>query len=221
MLNKITNGEVAKFKLLLLLSLIFSIGIGGCTGNFSVGNSNSETTDRVEDNRMTNVNSTENSVGNAETANSNSNVESSNTDSAEKPDENVENPFASDGELPSEAQMQAITMETLLDFNDAVLKGDFTDFHGKISSVWKKTATPEVFNQGFSEFIEKKIDISSIKGKTAMYDPQPTVTKKSGYKVLSAKGNYDTSPLPTRFETEYIPEDGDWKLISIRVDTRK
>lgn len=125
------------------------------------------------------------------------------------------------GDLPSERDMEELTQTTLLDFNDAIQTGDFTDFHSKISKVWKKTSTPETFNQGFKEFIDKKIDISSIKGKNAMYDPQPTVTKKSGYKVLSAKGRYDTSPLPTRFETEYIAEDGDWKLISIRVDTRK
>ena len=125
------------------------------------------------------------------------------------------------GDVPSEREMDDLTKTTLLDFNDAVLSGDFTDFHSKISNVWKKTSTPETFNQGFKEFIDKKIDISTIKGKTAEYDPQPTVARKSGYKVLSAKGKYETSPLPTRFETEYIKEGSDWKLISIRVDTRK
>lgn len=125
------------------------------------------------------------------------------------------------GEVPSEREMEKLVKATLLDFNDAVQKGDFTDFHSKISKVWKRTASPEKFNQGFSEFIQKKIDISNIKGKTAEFDPQPTVKRKSGYKVLEAKGKYDTSPLPTRFEMEYINEDDEWKLISIRVDTRK
>lgn len=128
---------------------------------------------------------------------------------------------SSRGDVPSEREMERLTKRTLLDFNDAVQKGDFTDFHSKISNVWKKTSTPEKFNQGFREFIQKDIDISTIEGKIAQYDPQPTVKRKSGYKVLDAKGKYETSPLPVRFETEYIQEDGDWKLISIRVDTRK
>ena len=209
------NAEGAKFSLLVGILALFSLGTG-CTGSFNIGNANSETTNKVEDNRM----SDNKSAVNAEKT-SNSKTETSNTDSAEKPDENVEKPFASDGELPNEAQLQAMTTEILLKFNDAVQKGDFTDFHGNISSVWKKTSTPETFNQGFKEFIDKKIDISTIKGKTAEYDPQPTVVKKSGYKVLSAKGNYDTSPLPTRFDIEYIQEGSEWKLISIRVDTRK
>lgn len=125
------------------------------------------------------------------------------------------------GDVPSEREMERLVKRTLLDFNDAVQKGDFTDFHSKISNVWKKTSTPEKFNQGFSEFIQKDIDISNIEGKIASFDPQPTVKRKSGYKVLEAKGKYDTSPLPVRFENEYIQEGGDWKLISIRVDTRK
>jgi hypothetical protein len=128
---------------------------------------------------------------------------------------------SSRGDVPSEREMERLVKRTLLDFNDAVQKGDFTDFHSKISKVWKKTASPEKFNQGFSEFIQKKIDISNIEGKVASFDPQPNVKRKSGYKVLEAKGKYDTSPLPVRFENEYIQEDGDWKLISIRVDTRK
>lgn len=128
---------------------------------------------------------------------------------------------SSRGDVPSEREMEKLVKRTLLDFNDAVQKGDFTDFHSKISNVWKKTASPEKFNQGFSEFIQKDIDISNIEGKVASFDPKPSVKRKSGYKVLEAKGRYETSPLPVRFENEYIEEDGDWKLISIRVDTRK
>ena len=125
------------------------------------------------------------------------------------------------GDVPSERETEQLIKRTLLDFNNAVQKGDFTDFHSKISNVWKKTSSPEKFNQGFSEFISKKIDISTIEGKVATFDPQPNVKRKSGYKVLEVKGKYDTSPLPVRFENEYIEEGGDWKLISIRVDTRK
>lgn len=218
--NKITNGEVAKFSLLLLVTLIFLIGTA-CSGSFSTGNSNTVTTNKVDDNRKTNVSSTENSVGNVETSNSNSNSEISNVNSAEKTDEKVEKADASTGEVPSEAQLQAMTKETLLDFNDAVKKGDFTDFQSKISALWKKSASPEKFNQGFKEFIDKKIDMSNIKDENATFDPAPAITKKGGYDVLTVNGKYDTSPLPVRFFTEYVNEEGNWKLISIKVDTRK
>lgn len=156
--------------------------------------------------------------------NEETNRNAANTETEKTPETTDRDSALSDeprGDVPSEREMERLVKGTLLDFNEAVQQGDFTDFHSKISKVWKRTASPEKFNQGFNEFIEKKIDISGIKSKTAEFDPQPTVARKSGYKVLTAKGRYDTSPLPTRFELEYINEAGDWKLISIRVDTRK
>lgn len=156
-------------------------------------------------------------------ANTSSNSSTSNTTTTTTPDKTPESTLSDTprGDVPSERDMEELIQETLLDFNSAVQKGDFTDFHSKISSVWKATASPQKFNEGFSEFIDKKVDISNIEGKEATFDPQPTVTKKGKYKVLQANGRYDTYPLPVRFENEYIQEGGTWKLISIRVDTRK
>lgn len=155
--------------------------------------------------------------------NTSSNSSTSNTTTTTTPDKTPESTLSDSprGDVPSEREMEELTQETLGDFNDAVQQGDFTDFHDKVSSVWKSTSSPEKFNEGFKQFIEKKVDISKIKGKEATFDPQPTVSTKGKYKVLSASGKYDTSPLPVRFETEYIKEGGTWKLISIRVDTRK
>lgn len=156
-------------------------------------------------------------------SNSTSNSSTSNTSTTSSPDKTPESTLSDSprGDVPSERDMEELIQETLGDFNDAIQKGDFTDFHDTISSVWKSTSTPQKFNEGFSEFIDKKVDISGIKGKEAKFDPQPTVTKKGKYKVLTANGKYDTYPLPVRFENEYILEGGKWKLISIRVDTRK
>lgn len=151
--------------------------------------------------------------------NSNSTVSNTTSTPAKTPESTLSD--TPRGDVPSERDMEDLTQETLLDFNDAVQKGDFTDFHDKISSVWKSTSSPEKFNEGFKQFIDQKVDISKIEGKTATFDPQPTVTTKGKYKVLAASGKYDTSPLPVRFETEYIKEGGTWKLISIRIDTRK
>lgn len=152
----------------------------------------------------------------------NSNTTVSNTSSTpEKTPETSTLSTTKRGEVPSERDMEDLVKTTLIDFNDAIQKGDFSDFHDTISTTWKKTSTPETFNQGFSEFIEKKVDISGVKDINATFDPTPTVEKKRGYKVLTAKGKYDTYPLPTRFENEYLEEGGKWKLISIRVDTRK
>lgn len=224
-LNKITNVEGARLSLLLILVALSSIGFG-CNGSFSTGNSNNETTNKVEDNRTTNANP----VGDLDLLNSNSNVEVSNTNSnveISNSNSNVETANTSTEEpeeivpVPGEAELQAMIKATLTDFNAAVQKKDFTDFHGKVSDLWKKTVTVEAFNNGFKQFMDKKIDISNIKDETATFDPAPSIVKKNNLNVLLVKGRYNTSPLPVRFDNEYIKEGDVWKLISIRVDTRK
>ena len=128
---------------------------------------------------------------------------------------------AKKGEIPSDEELQEIVKESLLDFNDAVKEGDFTDFHGKISKTWQKQTTPEAFNTAFSEFITRKLDISDIGSMEADFSPAASIDKSQGVKVLLVNGKYDTSPNPTRFDMKYIADGSIWKLLAIRVDTRK
>ncbi|MEZ5306871.1 MAG: hypothetical protein R2684_06975 [Pyrinomonadaceae bacterium] len=143
-------------------------------------------------------------------------------DTDKKKDSDEDYPFdADEDEVPSDAQLQGLVRHTLNDFNDAVKDGDFTDFHSKVANVWKRSSKPSDFNKGFSEFIDKKINIDRIEGETAEFSPDPRIGKKSGKKVLFVKGKYDTNPLPVNFELEYLVDGGEWKLIFIGVDTRK
>ena len=71
------------------------------------------------------------------------------------------------------------------------------------------------------EFIDKRINIGNIRSRDANFNPQPYIDNKYNRKVLFLKGNYSTSPRPVNFELEYIFEDGDWKLVFIRVDTKR
>lgn len=127
---------------------------------------------------------------------------------------------SSSGEVPSDSDLQSLTKTTLLDFNDAIQKGDFDDFHAKISETWQKEISPERFNQAFKSFIENNVDISEIESMEADFSPKPRITKSRGDDLLKLDGSYDTSPEPTKFELEYIPEDGEWKLTRIRIRTK-
>jgi hypothetical protein len=125
---------------------------------------------------------------------------------------------ASKYELPSDEELQEIVKKTLLDFNKAVEKGDFEDFHTTISKSWQKQTTPETFNSSFSQFISQKINVGSISSKDATFSPDPAIDKSRGVKELNVEGKYDTSPL-VKFELKYIPEGKEWKLFGISVDT--
>jgi hypothetical protein len=135
------------------------------------------------------------------------------------PTKSVEKSDASKGKLPSDDELQSIVKTTLLDFNDAVQKGDFTDFYDKICKPWKKQTSVEKLETSFRNFIDKKVNIGTISSQKAEFSPSPVVERELGYQTLKLQGKYPTKPNYTKFELNYIPEGKDWKLSKIQVDT--
>ena len=124
------------------------------------------------------------------------------------------------GDVPANSELQSLVKQTVLDFNDAIQSGDFSDFHETLSSPFKKQASAEKLEGVFHEFVENKLDFSSVQDLTATFSPPPDIEKDSGYKVLHLKGSYPTKPRKTNFDLKYIKEEGDWKLSSIEINTK-
>jgi hypothetical protein len=142
---------------------------------------------------------------------------SKSSDKRESPSYDAAN--ASKWEIPSDEEMRDMTRTALMDFNDAVKQGDFTDFHSKISKTWQKQTTPATFNISFAAFIDKKVDLSDVDSGEAKFSPEPSVERESGVKKLIAKGCYDITPRPLNFKLQWIPEGKEYKLFGIEVDT--
>lgn len=122
-------------------------------------------------------------------------------------------------EVPGDEEMKEMTRTALMDFDSAVKQGDFTDFHSKLSKTWQRQTTPEQFNTTFSEFINKKVDISNVEDADPKYSASPSVMTDKGARKLIATGCYDISPRPAGFTLKWIPEGKEWKLFGIEVDT--
>ncbi len=126
---------------------------------------------------------------------------------------------ASKAEMPSEDELQYLTKTTLLDFNDAVQKGDFTDFYSRMSQNGQKLVSPEKLKQQFGIFIEKGVDISGIRSEKAEFSPAPGISPGKIMKLLVLQGRYNISPAPTTFELKFVPEGNEWKLYGIDIQT--
>jgi hypothetical protein len=126
---------------------------------------------------------------------------------------------ASKGEMPAVDELQWMAKETLLDFDSAVQKADFTDFYSHISKEWQKQTTPESMKTTFQGFIDKSISIKDISSLDAEFSPSPSIGREVGFKTLMVEGKYSTSPNLTKFELNYIANGKDWKLSKIVVDT--
>jgi hypothetical protein len=115
---------------------------------------------------------------------------------------------------PTDAELEGMTSEALLEFNRAVRAKDFAPFYGKLSDVWKKQTTPERLRQAFRVFIDKDIDVGGISHAKPRFS-RADVNDKG---LLVIEGEYPTRPSRVRFEMTYARESG-WKLagLSVRV----
>lgn len=133
-------------------------------------------------------------------------------------------PVKAGSSVPSDEDLESLVQTSLQDFADAVENEDFSDFRGTVSKPFRDQFTADKFKDAFQAFINGKETfvpiIRSTGSMTPSYAPEPNVASQSGYKVLNVNGAYSTTPLPTKFELQYIGEGGQWKLIKIRIELR-
>ena len=203
LLNAIFFGSSNKISGLAALIIVGAIALGcTCNKKFDFGNlSNSGSSSPTPP------------PFNSDDSNSSSNITVKSTPySGKKAD-------ASKLEIPADGELQQMVKKTLLDFNDAVARDDFTDFYANLARPWKRQITPDKLRATFSEFVTHKADIGTIRSLDCEFSPAPAVATVVGFKTLKVFGKYRTSPMITKFELNYIPEGKEWKLSKIDLDT--
>jgi hypothetical protein len=116
--------------------------------------------------------------------------------------------------VPSERAMEALVKTSLLSFNDANVTGNYSVFHAKLSGPFRQQFSTERLKETFKDFSEKHIDFDVIAAYQAVYSPAPSIDSDG---KLLVKGYFPTEPVRVNFELDFIPSDGDWKLIRIHV----
>ena len=124
--------------------------------------------------------------------------------------------FAATPKVPSETELKSMTLDTLLTFNKGVQAKDFTGFYKEIAKLWQEQTSPEKLQALFQDFIDKGLDISPIKKLEPVFN-KPAEINSDG--VLVINGYYPTTPKRVVFRLQYLQEEGDWKLVGIKLDT--
>ena len=127
-------------------------------------------------------------------------------------------PAAAQNRVPGERPLEALVKVTLLSFNDANVTGNYTVFHAKLSKPFRQQFQPEKLAEIFKDFVDRQIDFDIIAAYKPVYDPPPAVDKDG---KLLVKGWFPTEPARVVYDLEFIPSDGEWKLISINVKTER
>ena len=118
--------------------------------------------------------------------------------------------------VPAPLPLEALVKVTMLTFNDANVTGNYTVFHAKASKPFRQQFSPEKLQETFKDFSRNDIDFDIIAAYNPVYDPPPRVDKDGR---LLVRGYFPTEPTRVVFDLEFIPSDGEWKLISINVKT--
>jgi hypothetical protein len=116
--------------------------------------------------------------------------------------------------IPSERMLETLVKTSLLSFNDANMTGTYTVFHAKLSKPFREQFPPERLKETFKEFSDKRIDIDVVAAYGPSYAAPPAI---DGEGKLVVKGFFPTEPARVNFELDFIPSDGEWKLIRIHV----
>ncbi|MDB5488921.1 MAG: hypothetical protein JWQ58_2636 [Reyranella sp.] len=116
--------------------------------------------------------------------------------------------------VPSDRVLETLVKTSLLTLNDANVTGNYSVLHAKLSKPFRQQFSPEKLKETFREFNKNNADFDIIAAMTPTYDPRPVV---DGDGKLVVKGSFPTEPSRVRFELEFIPSDGEWKLIRIHV----
>jgi hypothetical protein len=196
-IGNLINGKDNRLNGLIALAVVLSIALGcNCGKTFNLDNTTSSS-NTTSDNPFA------------------TNTTSSNTSTAPAGETK---PNASKGAMPTDSEIQYLVRETMLGFNDALQKADFTDFYNGISKQWKKQTTADSMKSSFQSFIDGQANFGEIRSMTADVEDKKT-RKQSGFNVLDVKGKYVTSPIPTTFDLSYVAEGTEWKLFKIQVYT--
>ena len=123
-----------------------------------------------------------------------------------------------DRPMPTEKELQELTRETLLMFNDAVQAKSFERFYEDISKTWRRQVTVGQLNRAFEAFIEHGVDITGIKDLVPTFKEPPYITADG---LLLIAGEFSTSPYRVVFTLRFVYELPKWELLGIEVNLQK
>ncbi len=120
--------------------------------------------------------------------------------------------------VPDEQTIRKMALAAMLDFNAALRKKSFDDFHETLALSWRKQISDTQLLRAFQPFIDKDIDVSGIQDVDFIFDQKPDVNTDG---LLIVNGHYPTKPYEVLIELKYMYEVPRWRLFGIDVKLTK
>lgn len=131
--------------------------------------------------------------------------------------------YSADGKVPPTEQLNAMVNDTMLAFDEAVHKKDFSALRDQMAKPMQEKHTAAELLDAFRGFVDKGADLSDLKGKTPTYPTPPTIEDSQFGKMLNVEAAYELKNESVKAAITYIEENGKWRLgpIKVNADAKK
>jgi hypothetical protein len=119
--------------------------------------------------------------------------------------------------LPEPIVQEMLIKTSILTFNDANLTGNYAVLHAKMSKPVRDQNSPDKLKQIFKSFVDQHIDMSIIAAKPPIATSAAEIDKRG---ALLLRGYFDVKPARVSYELDFIPSDGEWKLLGLGVNVK-
>jgi hypothetical protein len=121
---------------------------------------------------------------------------------------------ATPASVPADAELAAMSNNSVLMLARAINYNDFGSFYSSISKIWQNQTTADALKENFKSFVDQKIDLTVIEGKNPEFSEKASIDG-SGRLILT--GFYLVPPAKINFTLKYIKEEKQWELVGINV----
>lgn len=122
-------------------------------------------------------------------------------------------------EIPSEDELRPLVYNSLVNFNQAIQSGDFTEFHKTISEKWQSQTSVATFNEAFASSIKNKNNYTPKSEESLDFTTPPLIEDKE---YLAVTVRYITvKGMTPRFRLDYLRENGEWKLFGVQMNPKQ
>jgi len=120
--------------------------------------------------------------------------------------------------LPPDKEIRRTVLAAVMDFNEAIQKGSFSDFYKNTSIAWQSQLTERKLKNAFQGFIDAGVKLDGAKEVEPVFDPAPEI---NGEGLLVVSGYYPTTPNQIVFSMKFIYELPHWKLFGLNINLVK
>jgi len=118
-------------------------------------------------------------------------------------------------DVPDAAAQEVLVKSTLLTLNDANVTGDYAVLHARLSKPFREQFDAAKLQDVFRSFAAKGVDIKIIVAKPLVEDADAAIDDNG---VLRLRGHFETAPKQVKYQLGFIPSEGEWKPVAIKVD---